>query len=466
VSDVERLSSGHDHLDAVLGGGLPSNAINLIVGLPGSGKTMLAEQYLFHNASASRPGLYFTTASEPLEKLIRYGQRLSFFDVSAVGESVFYEDLGPILQREGLPAALDRIVAAMKERRPGFLIIDSFKALQTYAADPLEFRRFVIDLTGRVSAMAVNSFWIGEYAIDEIASAPEFAVADAIIALDARRQGDRTVRSLQVLKLRGSGFLSGVHSYRLSSDGLSVFPRLADSGSELRYDLSSRRISTGNATLDEMVGGGLWPGSATLIAGPSGSGKSLTGLQFLREGARAGERVVFASLQENPSQIARVGSGYGWDLAGIDIFYRSPVDIYIDEWVYELLTLVEQIGAKRILIDSLSDLRVASPDQTRYHEYVYSLGQRCSRLGITLLMTHEIHDLFGDAGVIDSQISHLSDNVIILRYLLSADAVQRAMIVLKTRGTDHEQRVRDYSITDRGLTFDDRGAAKPARQDA
>jgi len=453
VSDVERLSSGHASLDAVLGGGLPSNAINLIVGLPGSGKTMLAEQYLFHNATEARPGLYFTTASEPLEKLIRYGQRLSFFDIGAVGKSVFYEDLGPVLQGEGLQDAMERIVAAMKERRPGFLIIDSFKALQTYAADPLVFRRFVIELTGRVSAMAINSFWIGEYAVDEIASAPEFAVADAIIALDARRLGDRTVRSLQVLKLRGSDFLSGVHSYRLSADGLSVFPRLADVGNEAGYELSPDRVSTGIDGLDDMLGGGLWPGSATLLAGPSGSGKSLTGLQFLKEGANSGERVIFASLQENPSQIARVGRGYGWDLAGIDIFYRSPVDIYIDEWIYELLTLVEEIGAKRILIDSLSDLRVASPDETRYHEYVYSLGQRCSRLGITLLMTHEIHDLFGNAGIIDSQISHLSDNVIILRYMLTPDAVERALIVLKTRGTDHEQGIRNYSITDRGITF-------------
>ena len=450
---VDRLSSGHDALDNVLGGGLPTNAVNLVVGLPGSGKTMLAEQYLFHNATVERPGLYFTTASEPLEKLVRYGQRLAFFDPTAVGRSVFYEDLGPILQRQGLAAALDRIVVGLRERRPGFLIIDSFKALQTYAADPLEFRRFIIDLTGRVSAMAVNSFWIGEYGVDEIASAPEFAVADAIIALESRRQGDRSARSLQVLKLRGSDFLSGAHAYRLSSQGLRVFPRLADIDDLPRYVLGDKRISTGNEQLDEMLGGGLWPGSATLIAGPSGSGKTLTGIQFLREGVRQGEGVVFASLQENPTQIERVAAGYGWDLSGVEMFYRSPVDVYIDEWVYDLLSVVDRLGATRILVDSLSDLRVASPDATRYHEYVYSLGQRCSRQGISLLMTHEVHDLFGNGGIVDSQISHLSDNVLILRYLLGADDVRRAMIVLKTRGTDHEDHVREFKITRTGITI-------------
>lgn len=453
MNEVERLSSGHDALDNVLGGGLPTNAVNLIVGLPGSGKTMLAEQYLFHNATVERPCLYFTTASEPLEKLVRYGQRLAFFDPTAVGRSVFYEDLGPILQRQGLAAALDRIVVGLRERRPGFLIIDSFKALQTYAADPLEFRRFVIELTGRVSAMAVNSFWVGEYGIDEVASAPEFAVADAIIALEARRQGDRSARSLQILKLRGSDFLSGMHAYRLSRNGLRVFPRLADVADLPGYVLADQRMSTGVPELDEMMGGGLWPGSATLVAGPSGTGKTLTGLQFLREGARRGERVVFASLQENPTQIARVAAGYGWDLDGVEVFYRSPVDVYIDEWVYDLIALVDRLGATRILIDSLSDLRIASPDATRFHEYVYSLGQRCSRRGISLMMTHEVHDLFGNAGIVDSQISHLSDNVIILRYLLDGDDVRRAMIVLKTRGTDHEDAVREFEITGAGITI-------------
>jgi circadian clock protein KaiC len=462
LSDIERLSSGHAPLDAVLGGGLPANAVTLVVGLPGTGKTMLAEQYVFHNATRDLPALYFTTASEPLDKLLRYGESLDFFDVAKIGPIVEYEDLGPVLQTSGLAAALEKINERIRERRPGFVVIDSFKALQTYAPDPLAFRRFVVELAGRFAAMAVNAFWIGEYGPEEIAEAPEFAVADAIIGLDTRRYGDRTQRSLQVHKLRGSGFLSGRHAYRLSSGGLRVFPRLADPSLEHRYELGAARISTGVAELDGMLGGGLWPGSATMIAGPSGAGKTLTGLHFLRAGAAAGERGIIASLQENPSQLARIVEGYEWSLDGVDVHYRSPVDIYIDEWVYELFDLAARSGASRIFIDSLVDLRVASPDQTRYHEYVYSLVQRCSRLGITLAMAHEVSDLFGSGSYIDSQISHLADNVVLLRYDVIEGQVRRSMLVVKSRGSRHAHGVREFTIESTGLEL--RPAAAAPRQ--
>jgi circadian clock protein KaiC len=452
---TRRLPSGQPHLDLILGGGLPADAINLVIGLPGSGKTMLAEQYVFTNATEARPALYFTTASEPLEKVIRYGQGLSFFDASKIGSALFYDDLGPTLHASGLPAALERIVAALRDHRPGFLVIDSFKALETYASDALEFRRFVIELAGRLSALPISTFWVGEYHVDEVPHRPEFAIADTIIALASERSGDRTVRSLQVTKERGSDFLSGSHAYRLSADGLRVFPRLADAPIQAAYELDGRRLSTGVPDLDEMLGGGLWPGSTTLLAGPSGSGKTLTALHFLRAGAEDGHPGVFASLQENPSQIGRVAAGYGWDLAasGIELMYRSPVDVYLDEWVYELLDTIERSGSRRVAIDSLSDLRMTSPDEVRFHEYIYSLIQRCSKLGITVLMTHEVHDLFGATAILGSDVSHLADNLVLLRYDLRHDAVEREMIALKTRGSRHDPHVRHFTIGDDGIVF-------------
>ena len=153
----ERLQSGQPRLDGVLGGGLPENAINLVIGLPGSGKTILAEQYVFANATPEHPALYLSTVSEPFDKLIRYGQTLSFFDPNAIGQSVFYEDLGATLNEKGLSGALEKIANLIKERRPAIMVIDSFRAFAAVSHDTTEFRRFLYSLIRLLGASATTA---------------------------------------------------------------------------------------------------------------------------------------------------------------------------------------------------------------------------------------------------------------------------------------------------------------------
>ncbi|HEX8862206.1 MAG TPA: ATPase domain-containing protein [Actinomycetes bacterium] len=455
-----RLASGSEPLDTVLGGGFPGHAINLVVGRPGSGKTILAQQYVFHNATVQRPAIYLTTVSEPLEKILRYGQTMAFFNASAVGRAVFYEDLGELLNAKGLDGILERIDQLVKQQRPGIIVIDSFKALQPYAGDQGEFRRFLHRLAGRLSAFPVTSLWIGEYDQAELSTAPEFAVADAIVQLSSERVGPRELRVLQVLKLRGSSFLSGRHVYRLSDAGIEVFPRLADPVDPSAYALPAQRISSGIVAFDAMLADGYWPGAATLVAGPSGAGKTLMGLHFVVSGARRGEPGIIATLQENPIQLERVAQGFGWSLAenGVELLYRSPVDLLVDQWVYELLAAIERTGAQRILIDSLGDLAFAAGDEVRSREYLYSLVQRCSRQGVSLLMTLELPDLFQVTRLSDLGISHVSDNVVLLQYLRRQASVARTVTVLKTRASLHEPQIREFAITSEGFTLkDERG---------
>jgi circadian clock protein KaiC len=455
VSD--RLESGHEPLDEVLGGGLPANAISLIMGMPGTGKTIMAHQYVFQNASTQRPAVYFSTVSEPLEKIVRFGQNLEFFDRDAIGRSVFYEGLGEALNSGGLAGASRRIAAVLEERRPQLIVIDSFKALHAFADTYGEFRKFLHELTGRLSAAPLASLWIGEYEEADRGSMPEFAVADAILDLAMERFGQREIRFLTVRKLRGGAYQSGQHSYRLSSSGVHLFPRLADTRIDAPYALGEDRLSSGIPALDGLLADGYWPGASTLIVGPSGSGKTLMGLHFIFHGARHGQPGVIASLQENTTQLDRMVHGFGWSLSepGVEILYRSPVDIYIDEWVYELMAVVERTGARRVLIDSLADLRMAAPDETRFREFVYSLTQRFSRRGVSILITMEIPDLFHYERLSESALSHLSDNVVLLQYVQDDHSIQRAVSVIKSRASYHDPAIRPFLIGRDGILLTD-----------
>ena len=443
---IERISIGDPQFDALLGGGVPEHSIVLLAGVPGTGKTMLAQQFAFANGTVERPALFITTSNEPLDKVIRFGQEFAFFDRAAVGTRVVYESLAPVLASGNLGAVMDRLVTLLTDVRPRILVIDSLRALEVYAANPLEHRRFVTELAHRLAAMPITSLWLGEYDTDVLGNA-EAAVADAIVLLRSEQTAQRTLRYVRILKLRGGAYLSGDHTYRLGASGLTAFPRLADPPDRTPVGDGSARISMGGVGLDPLMNGGVWPGTATLVIGPSGAGKTMLALDFLKRGARDGRIGVFATLQESPTQVARLlydGEEGGWDERMV-FHHRSPVDVYVDEWVHELFEVVEEARAELLVVDSLSDLRAAAPDAKRFDEYVYSLAQRCSRRGITLVMTLESSPAFSFPTLTGANLSNLADNIILLGYQLHRGMIRRAIHVLKTRASGTGWRLRDRS---------------------
>jgi circadian clock protein KaiC len=243
----------------------------------------------------------------------------------------------------------------------------------------------------------------------------------------------------------------------VSTAGLDVFPRLADEHDRTTYELSTERVATGVPALDRMLGDGYWAGSSTLVCGPSGVGKTLTGLHFIFEGARTGQPGIVATFQETPSQLARIVAGYGWsiDQSGVHILSSSLVDMYIDQWVYELLDLIAKTGAKRIVIDSLVDLMVTAGDPVRFREWMYSLVHRCARQGISLMMIVEVPDLFQLRRISEQGLSHLSDNVVLLQYVQDGSRLARAITVLKTRASHHEPVAHRYEISSEGFVLGD-----------
>lgn len=461
----KRLRSGVGGLDRVLGGGLPADAINLIVGLPGAGKTLLAQQYVFENATVECPAVYLSTVSEPFEKIVRYGQTLGFFDAEAVGQRVFYEDLGGALIKDGVRAVLEQVEEIVKRREPGLLVIDSFKPFAALADSSSDYRRFLHELAARMSIRPMTSLWLGEYAINDVAGAPEFAIADAVIWLTSGHYEQREIRLLQVLKLRGSGFLSGRHAYRLSADGMRVFPRLADEAEQAEYKFESRWVSSGVNTLDSLLGQGYRVGSATLVVGPSGAGKTVLGMHFAFDGARRREGTVFSTFDENPSQIAGAAAGFGWsfEVPEIHLMYRSAVDLHLDEWVYGLLEAVESNDIRRVFVDGLSTLRAAAHDPMRFQEYLYSLVQRFARAGVTLMMSLESPELFGTTRLTELPLSQLADNVLLLQFLRREGEYRRALTVLKSRTARTEPGLSEYTIGSNGIELTHPGRSSRAR---
>jgi circadian clock protein KaiC len=459
---TDRLPSGNKHLDAILHGGLLKNAINLIVGVPGSGKTILSQQFAFHNATPEQPALYLSTLSEPLDKILRYAEGLKFFDPTALQDGrIVYADIGQVLGEQGLDDVIATVDQHLKEIKPSIVVIDSFRAFHAVAKDSTTFRQFLYGMTRRLTASASTSIWNAPYSRAQAVEEAEFAVADGIIALDIKQVAERELRLLQVLKLRGSGFLSGEHVYRITDEGLAVYPRLADIETQDRYELSAARSASGIAALDELLRGeGYWSGTATLIVGPSGVGKTLMGLHFLYHGAAVGEPGILATFQESTSQLARIVGSFGWSIddENVTVMSRGPVELYIDEWVYELMDLVSAKKAKRVVIDSLTDLISAAGDVVRFREWMFSLVQHCTRAGVSLMLTMEVPELFQLRRISDTAISHLADNVVLLQYVQEESQLSRALTVLKTRAMAHQPVMHRFEITREGFKL---GGAVP-----
>jgi circadian clock protein KaiC len=249
-SPLPRISTGSASADRILGGGFPLNSINMIMGEPGTGKTLFAQQLVFHNAGDDRPILYLTTLSEPLPKVVRYLQGFDFFDEEKLGTSVIYDEVGNELAEEGIGALVPKVRERIKTLRPKLIVIDSFKALHDISPSIADMRKVVHDLAGLLTAYETTTFLVGEYSEEQMAVLPEFVVADGIVELLRHESGMRDDRFFRVRKLRGSGYREGRHALRLTSGGVKIYRRLVTPRKPPDYTIVRERMTTGVDGLD------------------------------------------------------------------------------------------------------------------------------------------------------------------------------------------------------------------------
>jgi circadian clock protein KaiC len=456
---MERMTTGSAALDRLLGGGLPVRSVNLVAGEPGAGKSVFALQMLFHLARQGKKGLYLTTLSEPSLKLVNYMQQFSFFEERFIGKEIVFADLGSVLRTKGVEATLTEITGRVEREEPAVVVIDSFKAIRDILGhDSASVRTFVYDLSVHTSTWGALSLFVGEYTEAEIMGYSEFAIADGILRFINRHDDLTAVREVEVLKLRGAGYVTGRHFFEINSDGLRFFPRVQSPETIAAEPISpAERVATGVHGLDKMLGGGLPRASGTVFQGGTGTGKTLLGLQFLLDGAHRGEPGILFTLEETPDQLRAVAQGFGWDLRPLEerglltLSYVSPVELSTDWFLDRALHEVEQRGARRAVLDSLTSMSIGIVSERRFKELVYAFTKHFRALGVTLNMNMEIAELLGSAQISGYGISFAADNVIQLKYVELEGRLERAISVLKVRGVRHSIDVRRMSLDASGV---------------
>ena len=463
--DIEKLPTGVPGLDEVVGGGLPELSFNLIAGGPGSGKTTLAHQIMFANASRERPALYITVVGEPPMKMLRYQQQYGFFEVGKVHDSVRYLHLGDVLVDRGLEGVLTAIVDEIERHRPRMVVVDSFRSVIRRALEQsqVDVEHFVQRLALHLTSWEATTFLVGEY-VDHDDSNPLFSVADGIVWLYQTVTRSSVARRLQVLKMRGQGQVPGLHAMAIDASGVRVFPRVPaapPSDDEQRVRNSSEnRTTSGLPALDVMLGGGVPQGTTTLIAGPTGSGKTTLATQFAVEGALAGEPAVIAIFERRPADYlrtnyrARAVEELLTDRK-LEMLFVRPLDLSIDETLVHIKEAIARVGAKRVVIDSLTgfELALAPAFRDDFREALYRMISALTRLGVTVVLTAEHDPGAEDAPKMPSGVSFLTDGVLLLRYHQEQGVLRRSLTVLKMRGSSHSHEVRYLDVDADGISI-------------
>jgi circadian clock protein KaiC len=455
---INRLATGVPGLDEVLGGGLPEFSFNLIAGPPGCGKTTLAHQMMFALATPERPALYLTVLGEPPLKMLRYQQQFDFFDNESLHSSIHLVNLSEEMLAGDLDLVLLRIVAEVEKHNPALVFVDSFRSVVLASGNGTNphtvLQKFVQQLGMLMTSWQATTFLIGEYFIETDAN-PVFTVADGLIWMRQNVQRNSMVRKMEVMKMRGQATLPGLHTFRISSAGIKVFPppRTAVPTSQETPAPSSERLRMGVPQLDEMLGGGLPRGYSLLVAGPSGSGKSILASAFLAEGARCGETGVIASFEQNPFRSRNHVVAGLIDSGAVSLVNTGAPDLSIDETMQGLLREIHRLKATRVVIDSLSgfELALAPTFREDFRENLARMITALASTGVTVLLTSELEDRYTDLRFSPYGSAFMTDAIIVQRYIELDSRLLRMMAVVKVRASDHSNELREYTIDDDGI---------------
>jgi circadian clock protein KaiC len=463
------LATGVPGLDVLLGGGLTEYSFTLIAGAPGSGKTTLAHQIMFALAGPERRALFFTVLGEPPLKMLRYQQQFSFFDMAKVGPYIRYVNLADDLRAGHFHGVLERIMREVEDFGPGLVFVDSFRSVMQSARSGNEglsdLQQFIQELGSRMATWQATTFLIGEYSQADVEANPIITVADGMMTLYQAADDNSALRKLRVNKMRGQGHMTGAHTMRIAEDGIRVYPRVLPPLADDRApghppDRDPKRIPTGTPGLDALMHGGLPQGHTVLIAGPTGAGKTIMGTRFLQAGAALGEKGVGLYFEKGTARLRNAELADLVQGGDVTVVETRSLSLSIEEMMDEMCTAIDQTGATRVVIDSLSEIGLYMAPEVRadLRVAVFRTLSVLAKRGISTMVTVGMEDDFTRLVFSPDELCFLTDAVVSLRFAEYQGALHKYMTVVKVRGCDHSSDVREYTITGKGVEVHERAS--------
>ena len=462
---ASRMSTGVPGCDDILGGGLIAGHSYLLAGTPGAGKTIFSLQWLRDGLRRGEKCMYITLC-EPGDLIAKnvaaFGWNLNEVDIvdlspsgEELGENSGEYHMFTPSEVESVPV-WNAIYQAVREKAPARLVIDSVTQLRYLATDEYQFRKNMLQLVNFLDKASVTSFLVFEPTEMDRDSSVALAV-DGIIRLRFEISPALAIglRSIQVDKMRGSDFMSGRHPFRISAEGFRVFPHRIE-GAGLRPPGESV-FSSGITAMDALLGGGLESGTTTLLTGPTGTGKSTLGTQFLAHHAATSRAILF-TFEEPPSFIMARSRGLGTPVDAIvesgmlKIVRINPLELYPDEFLGMVRDAVEVGGCTMVMIDSLRGYQFAMEEFGKPQAHIHNLVSYLSRLGVTTVLINEVEHITSTSlKATDLGVSHLADNIVLLRYAEYAGKVIKIVGCLKKRVGNFEPELRQIRVDKTGI---------------
>ncbi|HET9239692.1 MAG TPA: ATPase domain-containing protein [Oligoflexus sp.] len=460
-----RLASGVPRLDYILKGGFLKGSIYSVIGPPGSGKTVYANQLCFNHASGRGRSVYISILVESITKMLGHIEDFTFFRPELVNSQIFYFSGYGILKSDGFRGLLTMIRNAVKEHQADLLILDGLESGISDRNGMLEFKEFIHELQGVTALLNCTTFLLSPANHDR--TMPQNNLVDGIMEFTRDLLGPRSVHEVAIHKFRGSDFLQGKHEVEITDDGVQIHPRTEVQFADPPENATEERIRMGFGitSFDQMLTGGLLSGTCTVLLGAPGTGKTILGLHFLVEGAKQGQSGIYFGFYEPPPRLIekaeRLGLGLKkWvDEGLIQLIWQPPLEHYLDSLAEQLLeklrTETQNVSRRRLFIDGVEGFRNANVYPDRASRFMSAFTNQLRMLDVTSLITEELPLFKPELDMPNPELANVVEGVVLLRYVELQSQIRRLLSIMKMRESEYDTGIREFKITGLGVEVTD-----------